>query len=121
MSEMVDYAKEYGIDLQELKKEHPLHATQLWEASVHQMIAEDYWQWISSVRRAESEAIQRVVEDYQEALAKPAPVRKPAPKRSLSAPKPKPEKLIKVGRHKFSQKQLQIAMDSLEKQSAPNR
>lgn len=124
---MVDYAKEYGIDLAKLKEEDPGNLKQMLLKREHEHRAEDYWKMIERIRADEEAKLREALTEYHLNLAesrrkleqrKAQPVKQPV-KRSLA--KPKPEKLVKVGKHKFSQKQLQIAMDSLNKQSTSNR
>ena len=124
---MVDYAKEYGIDLAKLQQERPGSLTQMIIKRNHDRRAKDYWKMIERIRAEEEARLREALKEYHLNLAesrrkleqrKAQPVKQPVA-RSLA--KPKPEKLVKVGKHKFSQKQLQIAMDSLNKQSASNR
>lgn len=124
---MVDYAKEYGIDLAKLQDERPGSFTQMMIKRDHDRRAEEYWEMIQRIRAEEEARLREALTEYRVNLAesrrkleqrKAQPVKQPV-KRSLA--KPKPEKLIKVGNYKFSQKQLQIAQDSLNRKLASNK
>lgn len=124
---MVDYAKEYGIDLTKLQDERPGSLTQMMIKRDHDRRAEEYWEMIQRIRAEEEARLREALTEYHLNLAesrrkleqrKAQPVKQPV-KRSLA--KPKPEKLVKVGNYKFSEKQLQIAQDSLNRKSASNK
>lgn len=124
---MVDYAKEYGIDLAKLQDERPGSFTQMMIKRDHDRRAEEYWEMIQRIRAEEEARLREALTEYHVNLAesrrkleqrKAQPVKQPV-KRSLA--KPKPEKLVKVGNYKFSEKQLQIAQDSLNRKSASNK
>lgn len=124
---MVDYAKEYGIDLTKLQDERPGSLTQMMIKRDQDRRAEEYWEMIQRIRAEEEARLREALTEYHLNLAesrrkleqrKAQPVKQPV-KRSLA--KPKPEKLVKVGNYKFSEKQLQIAQDSLNRKSASNK
>jgi hypothetical protein len=48
---MIDYAAEYGIDMDELWREHPLHPVQAQVRLKHQRKAKKYWEENREVRR----------------------------------------------------------------------
>jgi hypothetical protein len=48
---MIDYAAEYGIDMDELWREHPLHPVQARVRLEHQRKAKKYWDENREVRR----------------------------------------------------------------------
>ena len=124
---MVDYAKEYGIDLAKLQDERPGSFTQMMIKRDQDRRAEEYWEMIQRIRAEEEARLREALTEYHVNLAesrrkleqrKAQPGKQPV-KRSLA--KPKPEKLVKVGNYKFSEKQLQIAQDSLNRKSASNK
>lgn len=94
------WADELGIDLDELRREHPLHPDQLRMKRVISKRAEDYWARERFLARVEYSS-QAIIPDTV-----PEPVKKPRVKRA------------KVNRYEFTDAQLAIAMRSLNEKGA---
>lgn len=110
---MIDYAKEYGIDLEKLKSEDPSSLESMRIKRNHDRYSNKYWEMMRAIQRDEENRLQHSLTEYHErvAEAKRAEAKRlkpePAPKHK---PKAKPrQKLIKAGKYKFTEKQLEIA------------
>jgi hypothetical protein len=122
---MVNYAKEYGIDIEELQLESPSQPRQARLRREREAMAADYWQQIERVNELAAVGITHAKEAYEYALANPPKSRvspaKPQPRVSnqkLRKPRPK---TFKVGRYDFTEKQFEIALEVLEKQREEKR
>ena len=96
------WAEEMGIDLEELKKERPFHLSQLKLQRKYSRQADKYWERQRFLARFN---VQRkgVTSPVTSPVTLPEPeVEKVAPKRT------------KVGRYEFTDRQLEIAMRSLD-------
>ena len=49
---MIDYAREYGIDVERLRLEHPAHPGQVGLALEHEALSRDVWVEVARVRRS---------------------------------------------------------------------
>jgi DNA-directed RNA polymerase specialized sigma subunit len=67
---MVDYAKEYGIDIEELKKEHPCHPTQTQARRKHEFLAKEYWAWMRAINESEALGINDAIDNYKTGLSR---------------------------------------------------
>ena len=94
------WADELGIDLDELRREHPLHPDQLRMKRIISKRAEDYWARERFLARVEYSS-QAIIPDTV-----PEPTKKPRVKRA------------KVNRYEFTEAQLAIAMRSLNEKGA---
>jgi hypothetical protein len=94
------WADELGIDLDELRREHPLHPDQLRMKRVISKRAEEYWARERFLARVEDNAAVKIPDTV------PEPTKKPRVKRA------------KVNRYEFTEAQLQIAMRSLNEKGA---
>ncbi len=94
------WADELGIDLDELRREHPLHPDQLRMKRVISKRAEDYWARERFLARVEYSS-QAIIPDTV-----PEPTKKPRVKRA------------KVNRYEFTEAQLAIAMRVLNEKGA---
>jgi hypothetical protein len=94
------WADTYGIDLDDLQREHPLHPDQLRLKRIITRRAEAYWARERFLARLEYSS-QAIIPDTV-----PEPEAKPRVKRA------------KVGRYEFTDTQLAIAMRSLNEKGA---
>jgi hypothetical protein len=95
----MNYARELGIDLEDLKREHPLHPDQLRLNRVISKQAADYWARERFLARVEYSS-QAIIPDTV-----PEPVETPV-------------KRTRVRRYEFTDAQLQIARRSLDARGA---
>jgi hypothetical protein len=95
MTPFFDVARELGIDLEELKREHPLHPDQLRNHKRITKRGEEYW--------AHERFLPRVEYRSQTIFSE--------------TPQPEPEKIppkrVRVKRYEFTDQQLEIARRSL--------
>lgn len=91
----MDYAGELGIDIEQLRHEHPLHPDQLRLRRVISKQASDYWARERFLARLEYSS---------EAIKVDTPV---------TAPVETPKKRTRVKRYEFTDAQLEIARRSL--------
>jgi hypothetical protein len=94
------WAEELGINMDELRAEHPFHPEQLRNHRRISRQASDYWARERFLARVEYSS-QAIIPDTV-----PEPVAKPRVKRA------------KVGRYEFTEAQLQIALRSLNEKGA---
>lgn len=102
---MVNYAREYGIDLDKLWRESPGHPQQMANHRFQRLMSDIYWETMRSiVNRAEGEAIEEKVKQYKDAIAAPKPARS-----RRRASKPKQQK-----NYQFTKAQMELARRSLD-------
>jgi len=126
---MVNYAKEYGIDLEKLKQESPDTPDQMIAHRNHERRSAEYWQMSEKIRLDEEAKLRHALTAYHENLAnarremalRGERMATANRRRSLAVPKRKTEKLVKPGKHKFTEKQLEIAIESLNKKPLGNK
>jgi hypothetical protein len=94
------WAEELGINMDELRAEHPFHPEQLRNHRRISKQASDYWARERFLARVEDNAAVKIPDTV------PEPTMKPRVKRA------------KVGRYEFTEAQLQIAMRSLNEKGA---
>ena len=104
---MVNYAKEYGIDLEKLATESPSHPRQMANHRFQRLMSDIYWETMTSlVSKSENEALQESVETYRSAIARPER------KSSAKPPKRKPKRV-----YHFDDGQLEVAIRSLDRKN----
>ena len=116
---MVNYAKEYGIDLEKLKEEDPTHPKQMRLRREIEAKSADMWAHVEKVNELSRIGIEHARKQYEFAIKNPpAPVtRKRLPKVANQKQKPPKPKTVKVGNYNFTERQFQLAMEALEKQN----
>ena len=99
MTHSFDIARELGIDVEELKREHPLHPDQLRNHRRISKQAAEYWARERFLARVEDNAAVKIPDTV------PEPVKTPV-------------KRAKVNRYDFTDAQLAIAMRSLNEKGS---
>ena len=115
---MVDYAKEYGIDLEQLKSEDPASLKQMRLRRDHEHYSAKYWELKDAIEKHNDGLLREALTDYYFGLieAREAlPETRTRDTRVKLAPKPK-QKLIKAGKYQFTEQQLEIAARAFRKQ-----
>jgi hypothetical protein len=116
---MVNYAKEYGIEMHDLWQEHPTHPIQTRLRRGQEAVSDNYWGHIERINELSVVGIEHARQAYAEAVNNPPKLvaRKPAPSVANQKRKPAPPKTIKVGRYEFTERQFEVAMKALEKRN----
>jgi len=109
---VVNYAKEYGIDIEALWREHPSNPDQLRLKREQDAAGENYRLWTEKVRAEEAANIAIALDRYKREFSKPQPKQNTRRAEPVVKPKPKPAKKTKPP--KFTEEQLAIARRSLE-------
>lgn len=120
---MVNYAKEYGIDLKKLHEEDPSHPTQMRLRREIEAKSADLWAHVERVNELSRIGIEHARAQYEYAINNPPapPARKPLPKTAHQKRKPPKPKAIKVGNYQFTERQFELAMEALEKKETGSK